>query len=291
MLVHATYKHIDFRLKDSFRIQRFDEKNPCEHKGLHMHQGYEIVYVKNGRGSIKVEDIEIRYTDGVLLFIGPSIPHFGFSNTNNPDNFEIVIHLNQDFVTDRISMFPEFTGILKLIESSKKVLVFNNQSKKDHADLFDKITRLGKTEQLITIFGLLLSLSKVGTHQILLGRNLGEHYARSKQIKKVFDYINDNFQNQISTKDIAKEIGLTTNSFCRMFKNLTKKSFIAYLNNYRIHRATMLLEETDDNISKIMYECGFENPSYFAKVYTQIKNSQPAEYRKKYRRLNFSEKV
>lgn len=71
-----------------------------------------------------------------------------------------------------------------------------------------------------------------------------------------------------------------------MFKKLTGDSFIAYLKDYRIQRAAILLEDTDDNTSKIMQECGFENPSYFAKVFVQIKNLQPVEYRKNFRKLN-----
>ncbi len=198
----------------------------------------------------------------------------------------MVIHLDDTFVKNRISMFPEFSGILKLFESSKKVLVFDNQTKKNQAALFKRITRLDAAEQLIAIFNLLAGLSKENTPQSLLGKNLGEHYAQNKQIKKVFDYINDNFHNRISTQDIASEIGLTTNSFCRMFKKLTGESFIGYLKDYRIHRAAILLEDTDDNTSKIMQECGFENPSYFAKVFVQIKNLQPVEYRKNFRKLN-----
>lgn len=282
----ATYKHIDFRFKNSFHIQRFDKAKPCEHNGLHLHHGYEIVYVKNGKGTIKVEGKEVNYTDGTLIFIGPSIPHFGFSNATYDDNFEVVIHLNDNFVRNRIGMFPEFSGILKLFESSKKVLVFDNQTKKKYTAFFNRITRLETADQLISIFDLLSKLSNVNTSHSLLGKNLGEQYAQSKQIKKVFDYINENFHNQISTHDIANEVSLTTNSFCRMFKKLTGKSFITYLKEYRIHRATLLLEETDDAISKIMRECGFENPSYFAKVFVQIKNLQPVEYRKSFRKLN-----
>lgn len=277
----ATYEHIDFRFEDSFHIQRFDQLEPCDHSGLHLHQGYEIVYVKNGKGIIKVEGKEEHYNDGTLIFIGPSIPHFGFSNTMYDDNFEVVIHLDENFVKNRIGVFPEFSGIVKLIENSKKVLVFDNEVKNNLSGLFQGLTRLATTEQLISIFDLLYKLSKVNNAKTLLGSNLGEHYAQSKQIKKVFEYINDNFHQQISTQDIADEVGLTTNSFCRMFKKLTGISFISYLKDYRIHRAAMLLEETEDSIAEVMYKCGFDNPSYFAKVFVQIKDIQPMEYRRR----------
>ncbi len=284
----AAYQHIDLQFESSFRLERFDQANPCKHNGLHLHHGYEIVYVKSGKGTIKVEDKEVHYDDGTLVLIGPSIPHFGFSNTTYPDNFEVVIHFDDEFVQNRIGAFPEFSSIHKLIESSKRILVFDCQTKKEVTPLFDRITKLNPTEQLISIFELLSKLSKVKTHQSLLGKDLGEHFAQSKQIKKVFDFINENFHSQISTRDIAAQVSLTTNSFCRMFKNLTGKSFITYLNDYRIHRATLLLEVTDASISQIMRECGFENPSYFARVFFQAKKLQPTEYRNNIRKSKLS---
>ena len=45
-----------------------------------------------------------------------------------------------------------------------------------------------------------------------------------------------------------------------MFKSLTQKSFIDYLNGYQINKEMKLLEESDDDISEIAYQCGFENP-------------------------------
>lgn len=283
--MRASYRHVDFRFEKSFQLQRFDGKNPCEHSGLHLHHVYEIVYVKNGKGTIKIEGKEINYSDGTLVFLGPSIPHFGFSNTAYDNNFEVVIHLDKSFISDRIGMFPEFSNILKLTERSKRVLVFDYRTKVKFSSFFDRITHLNEADQLISIFHLLSKLSKEKNPQSVLNKDFGEHYAQSKQITKVFNYLNENYQKQISSKDMANEVGLTTNSFCRIFKKLTGKPFITYLKEYRIHRAAVLLRETEDPVSDIMQECGFDNPSYFAKVFIEIKKLQPIQYRKRFRDL------
>lgn len=290
VVLKASYQHIHYPFGKSFHIERFDTDNPCRHDGLHLHHSYEIVFIKNGKGKIIVEGKEIMYHDGVLLFLGPSIPHYSFSNRLQEDNFEIVIHFNENFVDERIRLFPEFSGMFKLIKKSKQFLIFDEAAKQCQTPLFEEICKLDEAAQVIAIFDLILKLSRSQIDRSLIKESLGERYAQNKQVEKIFDFINENYQNQISTKDVAQYIGLTTNSFCRMFKKLTERSFIAYLKEYRIHRAVKLLEETGDNISTIMYQCGFENPSYFSKVFADLKKKKPIEYREHFRKIRTKER-
>ncbi len=283
MLLKALYKHISYSFENSFQVEKFDQKKLCAHDGLHFHDSYEIVFVKNGNGKIIVEGNEINYNNGVLIFLGPCIPHFSFSNTNFEDNYEVVIHFGNEFVEQRLRLFPEFRDLLPLIHKSKQFLVFNSEVKKELTPQFEQITNLNPMKQLISIFNLLYELSKSTSPKKIIKEEVSNRYAKNKQLDKIFKFLNQNYHHQISTRDMALHVGLTTNSFCRMFKALTQKSFISYLNEYRINRAMKLLEETDDNISEIAYQCGFENLSYFSKKFSKLKGKKPIEYRKNYR--------
>ena len=137
-------------------------------------------------------------------------------------------------------------------------------------------------EQLATVFSLLCQLSTTSEYQLLLDKSINNKIIYNQKGEQIFDYINENYATSISTKDIAHHLNLTTNSFCKLFKKLTNKSFITYLNEYRIHRAVNLIENSDDNISEIAYQCGFENLSYFSKVFFRVKNMTPVDYRKNY---------
>jgi len=264
-------------------MEKFDQNKPCTHNGLHFHDSYEIVFIRNGNGKIIIEGNEVNYNNGVLVFLGPCIPHFSFSNNTFEDNYEIVIHFGDEFVEERLRLFPEFRDLLPLIHKSKQFLVFSTELKKKLTPQFEQIINLNPMMQLISIFNLLYELSKSTPQKSIIKEEVSERYAKNKQVTKIFKFINENYQHKISTKDIAIHVGLTTNSFCRMFKGLTQKSFISYLNEYRINRAMKLLEETDDNISEIVYQCGFENLSYFSKIFSQLKGHKPIEYRKNYR--------
>ncbi|WP_152537396.1 AraC family transcriptional regulator [Aquimarina pacifica] len=278
-----SFRPVSYSFQSAFQIEKFDKKIPCTHDGLHFHNSYEIVFVKNGSGKINIEGIEFNYNNGTLIFMGPCIPHFGFSNTMFENNYEIVIHFDNVFVEQRLKLFPEFTYLLRLLHLSKRFLVFDTETKNKVAPMFENILGLTQGKQLLSIFGLLDELSLSTSKKVLIKEGVSDRYAQNKQVTKIFEFINKNYSLQVSTQDVAKHIGMTTNSFCRMFKTLTHKPFVEYLNEYRIHRGTKLLQETDDSISEIAYQCGFENHSYFSLQFCRVTGKTPINYRKEYR--------
>ena len=52
-----------------------------------------------------------------------------------------------------------------------------------------------------------------------------------------------------------------------------------YLNQYRINRAAEMLLGTDESIEDIAYDCGFNDISYFIKLFKRYKNKTPLKYR------------
>lgn len=279
----AKYQHIANQRSASFSIEKFDANRICNHEGLHFHHSYEIVFIKNGRGKIIVENKIHEYQNGALIFLGPCLPHFSFSNNTFEDNFEIVIHFDREFVEKRIKRIPEFSTLISFIQKSEQVILYNPEFKEKQTAIFESIVNLSPIEQLASIFNLLCKFSTSLDYQFLLAKPLKNLYSNNKQSKIIFDFINENYSNHISTKDVAQHLNMTTNSFCKLFKKLTNKSFITYLNEYRIHRAVKLIEDKEHNISEIAFQCGFENLSYFSKVFSQVKNTSPNNYKKNYR--------
>ena len=67
----------------------------------------------------------------------------------------------------------------------------------------------------------------------------------TEQLKRVIGYIENNFREDISLSDLASEAGLSPKYLCRLFSQLTGKSPVEYVNEYRIDQACMLLSDTD----------------------------------------------
>ena len=107
-----------------------------------------------------------------------------------------------------------------------------------------------------------------------------EHKQRLiEQIDNVILMIRDNYQNEVSLDSMAQEANLSSKYFCRIFKDITKKSPIEYLNWYRINRACSQLRETEKKIPDIAEECGFNDLSYFIKIFKKFKGTTPLKYR------------
>ena len=101
----------------------------------------------------------------------------------------------------------------------------------------------------------------------------------SKRINKVYDFVRDNFQRQISLDEIADVVSMTEPAFCRYFKKLSGKTFTQFVNEYRLVHASKLLSERPDNITDICFECGFNNFSHFNKLFKAFTGKSPSRYR------------
>ena len=102
-------------------------------------------------------------------------------------------------------------------------------------------------------------------------------------VKQVLKYLRENYKVNFSAEDLAKKLGYTKFYVSRVFKDVTGKNVITQLNEIRVTSAEELLRSTDMSMSEIAVACGFENSSYFGKVFKKINNMTPLEYRNRER--------
>lgn len=104
-------------------------------------------------------------------------------------------------------------------------------------------------------------------------------YYRMERIKNALKIMQDNYNNQISTKDISLALNMSEGHFCRMFKQVVKKTPMDYLNYYRVNKAARMLEATDMKVIDAAMEAGFDNFSYFISTFKRYMGATPAKYR------------
>ena len=96
----------------------------------------------------------------------------------------------------------------------------------------------------------------------------------------VIDYINKNYENNITSTDISTELFMNNSYFCRLFKKNFGCCFQNYLNVYRLEKSTIILKTTDLSVSEISQQIGFNSISYYSKLFKEIYCCSPSEYRK-----------
>ncbi len=103
-----------------------------------------------------------------------------------------------------------------------------------------------------------------------------------QRLEKVFEFIHSEFAGPITLEECAEKASMSPAYFCRFFKNVTGLAPIHYLLRYRIEKAKELLVETDTPITDIAFQTGFNNQSYFNRVFYQFTQLQPRQFRKKF---------
>ena len=112
--------------------------------------------------------------------------------------------------------------------------------------------------------------------------------ARTKSTKsfveKAKDYVHNNYVNEeLSLDRICEVLGVSNSYFSTIFKKETGKSFIGYLTDYRMDRASRLLLETNEKSYIIGKKVGYTDPNYFSYVFKRRFGVSPSKYRTEYR--------
>lgn len=108
------------------------------------------------------------------------------------------------------------------------------------------------------------------------------NYTPSKNneiIKKAIGYIYEHFNTPLTLEETAASIHLHPSYFSSLFKQSTGSSFKEYLNMVRIEESKRLLSNTDFSIIDIAIAVGFDNQSYFSKVFKKYTGLTPKQFR------------
>jgi len=142
---------------------------------------------------------------------------------------------------------------------------------------------------IIQSIELILKSKKVGTghrSNVLLDKDnndltkrppLQKNHPNIEQAKK---YMEENFSKCFSLDDLAEEACLSKFHFCRAFKKHERMTYSEYLNLVRITKAKNLLKNDLISISEICYLTGYNDLTYFGKVFKTLEGVSPSAYRK-----------
>ncbi len=123
--------------------------------------------------------------------------------------------------------------------------------------------------------GEVLRLKKYGADQT--DRKLAK---KVLQIKKTLQRIRLDYAATLTLEDLAMEAGLSPKYFCRMFRQVTGRTPVDYLNYYRIECAAEQLLTTCEPVTDIALSCGFNDLSYFVKQFRRYKGCSASIYRR-----------
>lgn len=112
----------------------------------------------------------------------------------------------------------------------------------------------------------------------------GQHNHFDSDILKAQQFIEQNFDSDITIDQIAEQAHMSKRNFIRRFKAATQNTPLEYLQRVRVESAKKSLEMNEQNIAAMVYDVGYNDLKTFRMVFKRITGLTPQEYRKKYAR-------
>jgi AraC-like DNA-binding protein len=252
----------------------------------HFHPEVEILLVVQGRGTRYVGDSVEPFSPGDLVMIGPNVSHEWSSDRKSGNGISEAIYIlfNPDILGSEFWNLPESKIILKIIQQSERGMKLTGRTRDDVASLMKRIDTSYGFTRITLLMTILEMIAFNGEFQYLASpvvqNTINER--DTERLNKVYKYVLDNFQQQISLEMASSIANLSKPAFCRYFRKRANKTFMRFLNEVRVGQACRMLVNENKSIADICYTCGFNNISYFIRQFRSITGFTPLGYRKKF---------
>ena len=257
----------------------YEQCEPGHSFGPATRNHYLFHYIISGTGTLMADNIKgetqtysIKSGQGFLIFPGQITTYIADQN------------LPWEYV------WIEFDGLrvkeaLDLTELSVNTPVYHSHSKDLREQLMNEmlyIVHHAKESPFHLIGHLYLFLDyltqSAKSTKLVQSSKMSDYY-----IKEAINYIEQNFQNNITIEDIAAVCGINRSYFGKIFRNSIGRSPQEFLMNYRMVKATELLKLTSLSIAEIGSAVGYENQLHFSRAFKTIYGISPREWRNQHK--------
>lgn len=243
---------------------------------MHQHDAWEVMCIISGRGTRIIGDTVEPFDKGEVVLIPPSVAHdWKFDSTNTKIEHALV-SFTHDFLLNCLNLFPELRYQMKDINYPAHALRLYNSEK-----IRQTLINMDKENDYQRLLILLRLIPEVFLHSsaVCVGTPF-KLYKDSERMKLIYAYVMRSYHKQMTLDDIAQELNMGRSSFCVFFKRCYGTSFFDFLTKYRIDMACNLLIHSELDISEVCFSVGFNDVPHFNRVFKNLKEKTPREYRK-----------
>ena len=235
---------------------------------VNKHSDLEILFITKGKLKIHLDN-EIFVGDvGDMIVINPNVLH-NIIALSEAVTYECLI-VDKHFM-EKNGLFLENKHIKEVIRD---------------ATLFNLI---GSIKRFV-LEGPPLYQAKVNIEILRLSVGLFENHSTKRDkntpqsnslisVERSIDYINKNFNSDVTIDDIASHVGYSKFYFCRKFREITGYTPATYINMQRIKYAYSRLCQSDVTVNDIAFECGFKSMAYFSVTFKKYIGVNPSSVR------------
>lgn len=277
--------------RDFYYIQ--ERYKPCFNYPLHKHNVYEFNFVEHCEGARRIigDSVEI-LGEYDLAFVGCNLEHVWEQYNCKPGIIhEITIMIPADFFSENFLEKNCMKPVKEMFGNSQVGVAFGMKA---IMTVYDRINQIVNSEPSFatvqTLFSIIYDLAVSGDYHTLASSQYShaELPVTSRRIQKLKDYIDAHYQEEIRIETLSGMVGMTPNALSRFVKQRTNRSISNYINEVRLGHASNLLADSTMTIAEIAYECGFNTISNFNRIFKNLKQITPKEFRESYKKNIFT---
>lgn len=285
-IMDGIYEKVDY-LNNSFILLHINKETDCY--STHWHTAVEVIMPVINHYTIIIGKTTYVLKEGDILIIPPGELHELIAPIEGVRRILL-------FDFSLISNLKGFSNIFTVLNQPR--LVTPLTAPEIHSELqklYDEITleyTSNNTLREPAIYALIIKMFVLLGRKYMNTENIFPDVKQNKQkeyIEKfnlIFDFINENYMEDISLDTIADVAGFSKFHFSRLFKQFTNMSFYDYLNQRRVKEAEKLLLNPNLSITEVAMRSGFSSISTFNRVFKTFKECTPTEFKNLYQRRN-----
>lgn len=244
----------------------------CFNARVHIHDVYEIYYLDKGNINYFIDGDIYNVRAGDFVLIRPGVVHTTKYDTVEYKRF--LINVKEEYLKEFLMIDSSIFDVFKSVHI--RLLKHENEHARDILlRLQHEFERENPSE--------VLKKCLMGELLYLLARSGEEMPSRAEgddNMKLIAEYINENYNTDLTLEGVAKKFFQNSAYFSRCFKKKFGTGFKEYLTNIRMAAAVELLKDSDLNITQIAYRVGYNSQNHFCKTFKSEFGMSPLQYRK-----------
>ena len=260
----------------------------------HWHDEIEILYFRKGSFTVEINMEKIRIQEECLLFLNSGEFHSIYCDVDYEESAVLFSPSMLSFAAgDAVQttfiqpLMDNLITMPRILSSSHPLFPALYEEYEKIADCFSadsqnipsRVPAFSPEVQLKIKISLFQILFLLASHN-LLSSQLPSSDHRIETIKKSLLYMKEHYREKIYLRDLAGQVNLNTQYYCRFFKKIIGKTPLEYLNELRLREAMHLLTDTDLPVTDICLQSGFNNLGNFIRSFKEYSQYTPLQFRK-----------
>jgi len=246
---------------------------------LHRHKEMQVSYIYKGSGTLVVGNCVKQFKAGDVYIIGADQPHLFKSDAAQQDIGSIHVYIEYKKNLEGFLSIQEMKQIKNFLEKSDYGFQVPKKYTTRIIKNISKIRTSHGFQRLMGILQLLNEFVDISGWQPLSTGLYNYSFDGTERLNAIYQYTMQNYHNDITINEIASVACMTPHAFCKYFKKYTLKTYLTFLNEYRIGEACKkLISEEYNCISAIAYCTGFSNIITFNRVFKKSMKLTPTQY-------------